>query len=33
MILRDASNAKEVMPFLVALMDKLEAEKKILPGT
>lgn len=32
MVLRDANNAKDVMPFLVALMDKLEAEKKALPS-
>ena len=31
MLLRDANNAKEVMPFLIALMDRLEQDKKTLP--
>ncbi len=32
MLLRDQSNQKEVMPFLLALMDKLEVEKKGVAG-
>ncbi len=31
MLLRDANNAKEVMPCLIALMDRLEQDKKSLP--
>jgi vacuolar protein sorting-associated protein VTA1 len=31
MLLRDATNAKEVMPFLIALMDRLEQDKQTLP--
>jgi len=31
MLLRDANNAKEVVPFLIALMDRLEQDKKTLP--
>ena len=31
LLLRDPSNQKEMMPFLVALMDRLEADKKVLP--
>lgn len=31
MLLRDQSNQKEVMPYLLALMDKLEVDKKGMP--
>ncbi len=31
MLMRDASNTKDVMPFLIALMDRLEVDKKTLP--
>ena len=32
MLLRTPENSKELMPFLVALMDRLEEDKKSLPA-